>query len=59
MQNNANLVINYYRGQGVNDNTIAAILGNMQAESTIEPILNERGRRSVVLVLFNGHLKQV
>lgn len=45
MQNNANMVINYYRGQGVADTTIAAILGNMQAESTIEPILNERGRR--------------
>ena len=27
----------------MNDNTIAAILGNMQAESTLSPILNERG----------------
>lgn len=44
MENNANCVINFYRNQGVNDDTIAAILGNMQAESTIQPILNERGR---------------
>lgn len=43
MINNANLVISYYRSQGVNDTAIAAILGNMQAESTIEPILTERG----------------
>ena len=43
MENNANCVINYYRNQGIADKTIAAILGNMQAESTIQPILNERG----------------
>ena len=44
MENNANCVINYYRNQGIADKTIAAILGNMQAESTIQPILNEVGR---------------
>ena len=43
MENNANIIINYYRSIGINDNTIAAILGNMQAESTLSPGLNERG----------------
>lgn len=43
MENNANIIINYYRGQGLDDRTIAAILGNMQAESTLSPGLNERG----------------
>lgn len=43
MENNANIIINYYRGVGINDCTIAAILGNMQAESTLSPALNERG----------------
>ena len=43
MENNANIIINYYRGIGLNDSTIAAILGNMQAESTLSPVLTERG----------------
>lgn len=43
MENNADIIINYYRGIGLNDNTIAAILGNMQAESTLSPVLTERG----------------
>ena len=43
MENNANIIINYYRSVGINDSTIAAILGNMQAESTISPALTERG----------------
>lgn len=42
-ENNANIIINYYRSIGIDDNTIAAILGNMQAESTLSPGLNERG----------------
>lgn len=42
-ENNATIVINYYRSQGINDSTIAAILGNMDLESNIEPWLNERG----------------
>lgn len=42
-ENNANIIINYYRSIGIEDRTIAAILGNMQAESTLSPILNERG----------------
>ena len=37
MENNANIIINYYRSIGVDDRTIACILGNMQAESSINP----------------------
>lgn len=43
MENNANIVINLYRSMNINDDTIAGILGNMQSESTIQPILNEVG----------------
>ena len=43
MENNASIIINYYRSIGIEDRTIAGILGNMQAESTLSPILNERG----------------
>ena len=43
MENNADIIIAYYRAQNINDKTIAAILGNMQAESTLSPGLNERG----------------
>ncbi len=42
-ENNANIIINYYRSIGINDSTIAAILGNMQSESTLSPVLTERG----------------
>lgn len=42
-ENNANIIINYYRSVGLNDCTIAAILGNMQSESTLSPVLTERG----------------
>ena len=42
-ENNAICVINIMRSLGINDTTIAGILGNMEAESTIEPHLNERG----------------
>ena len=37
MENNANIIIAYYRSQNINDKTIAGILGNMQAESTLSP----------------------
>lgn len=50
MENNANIVISYFRSQGVNDVTIAAILGNMQAESTINPNLEEVGGQGYGLV---------
>ena len=43
MENNANIVIAYYRSIGVEDRTIASILGNMQAESTINPERYEGG----------------
>lgn len=43
MENNANIIIAYYRSLGIEDRTIAALLGNMQAESTLSPGLNERG----------------
>lgn len=43
MENNANIIINYYRSRNIDDNTIAALLGNMQAESTLSPGLTERG----------------
>lgn len=43
MENNANIIIAYYRSIGINDCTIAAILGNIQAESTLSPVLTERG----------------
>lgn len=37
------MAINFFRNQGLNDDTIAGILGNMQAESTIQPLLTEAG----------------
>ena len=42
-ENNADIIISYYRSIGINDKTIAAILGNMQSESTLSPALVERG----------------
>lgn len=50
MENNANIIINYYRGFGFDDRTIAAILGNMQAESTLSPALEEVGGSGYGLV---------
>lgn len=43
MENNANIIIDYYRSINIADETIAAILGNMQAESTISPVRTEAG----------------
>lgn len=43
MENNADIVISFYRSLGINDNTIAGILGNMQAESSINPEREEVG----------------
>lgn len=43
MENNATIIIQYYRSLGIDDNAIAGILGNMQAESTLSPVLTERG----------------
>lgn len=50
MENNANIIINYYRSLGINDKTIAAILGNMQAESSINPEREEVGGAGFGLV---------
>lgn len=50
MENNADIVINYYRSQGINDKTIAGILGNMQAESSINPERKEVGGQGYGLV---------
>lgn len=43
MENNADIIIKYYRNNKYDDNTIAALLGNMQAESTINPNRYEGG----------------
>ena len=43
MQNNADIIIAYYQSIGLDNATIAGILGNMQAESTLSPALEERG----------------
>lgn len=50
MENNADIVIAYYRSLGINDNTIAGILGNMQAESSINPEREEVGGAGFGLV---------
>lgn len=50
MENNANIIIAYYRSQGINDATISAILGNMQAESSINPERQEVGGAGYGLV---------
>ena len=50
MENNADIVIAYYRRLGINDNTIAGILGNMQAESSINPEREEVGGQGYGLV---------
>lgn len=50
MENNADIIINYYRTLGINDRTIAGILGNMQAESSINPERNEVGGAGYGLV---------
>ena len=46
----ADIVIAYFRSQGINDNTIAGILGNMQAESSINPEREEVGGQGYGLV---------
>jgi len=50
MENNADIVIAYYRSIGINDKTIAGILGNMQAESSINPERQEVGGQGYGLV---------
>lgn len=43
MENNADIIVAYYRSLNYADLTIAAILGNMQAESSLSPIRQEVG----------------
>lgn len=43
MNNNANIVINYYRARGWHDHSIAGLLGNMQNESSVNPGRVEAG----------------
>lgn len=50
MENNANIIISYYRSLNYADETIASILGNMQLESTLSPILSEFGGSGYGLV---------
>lgn len=41
MENNANIIISYYRSLNYADSTIASILGNMQWESSLSPVRTE------------------
>lgn len=50
MENNANIVINTYRQLGYSDKTIAALLGNMQNESSVNPERQEVGGEGYGLV---------
>ena len=50
MENNADIIIAYYRSINYADETIAAILGNMQAESSLSPIRTEIGGQGYGLV---------
>lgn len=50
MENNADIVIDYYRSIGINDNTISALLGNMRAESSVNPLREEVGGSGFGLV---------
>lgn len=50
MENNADIVIAYYRSIGIDDSTISAILGNMENESTINPLRQETGGQGFGLV---------
>lgn len=50
MENNADIVISYFRSLNIDDNTIAGILGNLQAESGINPEREEVGGQGYGLV---------
>ena len=49
-ENNANIIIAYYRSLGIEDRSIAGILGNIDAESTFSPTLTEVGGSGYGLV---------
>lgn len=50
MENNAEIIVELLTAKGVNERTIAAILGNMQAESTINPGRHETGGQGYGLI---------
>lgn len=50
MENNANIIIAYYRSIGYADLTIASILGNMEAESSLSPVRTEIGGQGYGLI---------
>ena len=50
MENNADIIIRYYREIGYADLTIASILGNMEAESSLSPVRTEIGGQGYGLI---------
>lgn len=50
MENNAQIIYGIFNALGYNFNSICAILGNMQQESTLSPIFEERGGRGYGLL---------
>lgn len=50
MENNADIIIAYYRSVGYSDLTIASILGNMEAESSLSPVRTEIGGQGYGLI---------
>lgn len=52
MQQNAIEIWNWWRNRGYSRESCAALLGNMQQESTINPAISERGYTFVDIVTF-------
>lgn len=50
MENNANIIISYYRSLNYADESIASILGNIQAESSLSPVRTEVGGQGYGLI---------
>jgi len=50
MENNADIIIAYYRSLNYSDLTIASILGNMEAESSMSPVRTEVGGQGYGLI---------
>lgn len=57
MENNADIIISYFRSQGYDDRTIAGMLGNIQAESTLSPTRHEVGGSGYGLVQWTPKSK--
>ena len=56
-ENNADIIIPFYRDLGYADETIASILGNMDLESTLSPIINEYDGEGYGLVQWTPYTK--